>query len=380
MKLPTLRQCRGALLVLAYFGVMQGAAEARVNFGKQGDPIHLVVGFQPYYAESWSGVINNGKQFWKKYLPAGSTAEFQAALQGAIIVNAMTGEKQHIGYAGDMPSIAATSRVIKERGGTDIRIVAVSGTSKQQCNVLIVRTDAPQFKSGLDAVKWLAGKNTGSPHGACTDRFARLAFEKAGIKPATYLNQNNEVVTTNFRAGKIDGAVMQEPTAAHAIHAGLARRVATGEDFDALDGGFLIMLHDLIEQRPDVHRGWLESELDAQLFMADLNNAKEVTELVEKQTEQMERKTLWSALYGAYGGPGDVGQVKIQFDYVINDRVQGVLKDATLFLYNLPSKPVAAPEIRKDGVDDAVAREILKSRNLTSPVGLVKAQPMENFK
>ena len=48
----------------------------------------LVVGYQPYYTESWSGVVINGKQLWKKYLPPGSTVEFQIGLQGAIIVNA----------------------------------------------------------------------------------------------------------------------------------------------------------------------------------------------------------------------------------------------------------------------------------------------------
>ena len=182
-------------------------AAAEVNFGKAGDKVDLVVGYQPYYTESWSGVVNNGKAFWKKYLPAGSTAEFQVGLQGAVIVNAMTGEKQHIGYAGDMPSIAATFRNQKDRGGTDIRIVAVLGTSKQQCNLLLVRNDAPNFTNAADAMQWMAGKQVSSPHGSCTDRFARLAFKKAGIEPKTYLNQNIEVITTNFRAGKLDAAV-----------------------------------------------------------------------------------------------------------------------------------------------------------------------------
>ena len=36
-----------------------------------------------------------------------------------------------------------------------------------------------------------------APHGACTDRFALLAFEQAGIKPKKYLNQNIENIT-NF--------------------------------------------------------------------------------------------------------------------------------------------------------------------------------------
>lgn len=356
------------------------AVEAKVEFGKKGEPVQLVIGYQPYYTESWSGVVNNGKEFWKKHLPAGSKAEFQIGLQGAIIVNAMTGEKQHIGYVGDMPAIVSTFRNLKDRGGTDIRIVAVLGTSKQQCNIFLVKNDAPEFKNGMEAVKWMDGKNTSSPHGSCTDRFARLAFEKAGIKPASYLNQNIEVITTNFRAGKLDAAVIWEPTATKIVQSGLARRAASGEDFDALDGGFMIMLNDLIEQRPDVHRGWLESELDSQLFMADLKNAEEVSKLAEKQTEQIDRKVLWAALYGENPKSAGGGEVRVQLDFIVNERVQGLLNDATAFLNSLPNKPAAEPKIRDGGVTDAVAREVLKARGLSSPIGVIKAQPLSAFK
>lgn len=356
------------------------AVDAKVEFGKKGEPVQLVIGYQPYYTESWSGVVNNGKEFWKKYLPAGSTAEFQIGLQGAIIVNAMTGEKQHIGYVGDMPAIVSTFRNLKDRGGTDIRIVGVLGTSKQQCNIFLVKNDAPEFKNGMEAVKCMDGKNTSSPHGSCTDRFARLAFEKAGIKPASYLNQNIEVITTNFRAGKLDAAVIWEPTATKIVQSGLARRAASGEDFDALDGGFMIMLNDLIEQRPDVHRGWLESELDSQLFMADLKNAEEVSKLAEKQTEQIDRKVLWASLYGENPKSAGGGEVRVQLDFIVNERVQGLLNDATAFLNSLPNKPAAEPKIRDGGVTDAVAREVLKARGLSSPIGVIKAQPLSAFK
>ena len=356
------------------------AAHAATDFGKKGEPVKLVIGYQPYYTESWSGVVVNGKELWKKHLPAGSTAEFQIGLQGAIIVNAMTGEKQHIGYVGDMPGIVATFRNLPDRGGTDIRIVAALGTSKQQCNIFLVRNDAPQFKDGAEAVKWMAGKDTSSPHGSCTDRFARLAFKKAGIEPKSYLNQNIEVITTNFRAGKLDAAVIWEPTATKIVQAGLARRAASGEDFDALDGGLMIMLNDLIKQRPDVHRGWLEAELDAQLFLADLNNATEVSKLAEKQTEQIDRKVLWASLYGENPKSAGGGDVRMQLDFVVNDRVQSLLKDATEFLHGLSNKPAAAPQIREGGVDDSMAREVLKARGLTSPVGVIKAQPLANFK
>ena len=356
------------------------AAHATVDFGKPGDPVKLVVGYQPYYTESWSGVVMNGKQLWKKYLPAGSTVEFQIGLQGAIIVNAMTGEKQHIGYVGDMPAIVSTFRNLPDRGGTDIRIVATLGTSKQQCNIFLVRNDAPQFKNGREAVQWMGGKDTSSPHGSCTDRFARLAFKQAGIQPKTYLNQNIEVITTNFRAGKLDAAVIWEPTATKIVQGGLARRAASGEDFDALDGGFLIMLNDLITQRPDVHRAWLEAELDAQLFLADLNNAAEVSKLAEQQTEQMDRKVLWASLYGENPKNEGGGEVKVQLDYIVSERVQKLIAEATEFLNSLPAKPAAATKVRDGAIDDRIAREVLEKRGLKSPVSVVKAQPLSAFK
>ena len=370
----------GLGVAAAAFMAVPMAAQAEVDFGKPGEKVGLVIGYQPYYTESWSGVVNNGKQFWKKYLPEGSTAEFQIGLQGSVIVNAMTGEKQHIGYMGDMPAIASTFKNIKARGGTDIRIVSVLGTSKQQCNIFLVRNDAPDFANGSEAVKWMDGKLTSAPHGACTDRFARLAFEKAGIKPAKYLNQNIEIITTNFRAKKLDAAAIWEPTASKIVAAGLARRAASGEDFDALDGGFMVMLNDLISQRPDVHRGWLEAELDAQLFLADFNNASEVAALAASQTEAIDKKVLWSSLYGSTPAKQGGGEVKVQLDFVVTDRVQGLLDNATAFLYSLPKKPAAEAKIREGGVMDGVAQEILKARGLTSPIGVVKARPISDYK
>ncbi|KUO58653.1 MAG: nitrate ABC transporter substrate-binding protein [Alphaproteobacteria bacterium BRH_c36] len=365
----------GSATLLAAVTILSPAAVSAKDFGKPGEKVDLVIGFQPYYSESWSGVVNSSKQFWKKYLPEGSTATFQVGLQGAIIVNAMTGEKQDIGYVGDMPGIAATFRNRPDRGGTDIRIVAAIGTSKQQCNIFMVRTDAPEFADGKAALKWMDGKIVSSPHGSCTDRFARLAFEQTGITPGSYLNQNIEVITTNFRAGKLDATVIWEPTASKIAAAGLARRVASGEDFDALDGGLMIMLNDLIQQRPDVVKGWLNSELDAQLFVADLNNATAVSEMAEEATEQIDRKVLWSSLYGA-----PEGSVKVQFDFAINDRVKSLLKDATAFLYSLPKKPAASEAIREDGIMPQFAEEILKERGLTSPVGTVIGQPDSAYK
>lgn len=162
-------------MMLAFF---PGAATA-ASFGKENEKINLVVGYQPYYTEAWSGVVNNGKKFWKKYLPEGSTASFQVGLQGAVIVNSMTGEKQHIGYVGDMPGIVATFQSEPSRGGTDIRIVGVLGTSKQQCNVFLVRNEAPEFKSGREARDCRLNPGTGRDWGQLCGRSAGRAWQAA---------------------------------------------------------------------------------------------------------------------------------------------------------------------------------------------------------
>src|SRR3984885_4617801 len=187
------------------------------SYGKPGDPIDLTVGYQPYYTESWSGLIMRGKQFYEQYLPKGSTVNFQVGLQGAIIVNQMIAGKQDIGYAGDMPSIVATSK----SDIRDLRLVSTLGLGYDQCNIFLVRHDPPDFKSPDEAIKWLSGKTVAVPQGSCADRFARAVFKRMDIQPDQYLNQNIELITSGFRAGKIDAAVVWEPTASHLVLDGL---------------------------------------------------------------------------------------------------------------------------------------------------------------
>src|ERR671915_137336 len=106
---------------------------------KQGGPVHLTIGYQPYYTQAWSGVAMRGKEFWKKHLPEGSTVTFQVGLQGAVIVTQLLAGKQQIGYMGDMPSLVATSK----RSTRDLRIVATLGVARDQCNIFLVSTKAP---------------------------------------------------------------------------------------------------------------------------------------------------------------------------------------------------------------------------------------------
>ena len=376
MRTGTLKSLVLSTAVAATAAGLPATVSADVGFGKPGEAVDLVIGYQPYYTESWSGVVINGQELWKKYLPEGSTAKFEIGLQGSVIVGKLLGEKNHIGYMGDMPAIVSTT---KEKV-VDLRMVSVLGTSKQQCNVFLVPNDAPEFASGKDAVKWMDGKIIAAPHGACTDRFARLAFQQAGIEPSKYLNQNIENITKNLEAGKISGAAIWEPTASKIQLSGIARRVASGESFDGVDAGdagFLVMMNELIETRPDVHRGWLEAELDAQLYLADLNNASDVARMADEQTEGMDRKVLWYSLYGEVPDSMGGGPVKLTLDFVFNDKVKQLLSASTKFLHE--NKKVPAATLRDGAVDDAVAREVLAARGLKSPLGEIRGQPMTAF-
>ena len=368
-KKPILAAGVGVSMLAA--GAIQPAM-AEVGFGKPGEAIDLVVGYQPYYTESWSGVVINGQQSWKKYLPAGSDVKFEIGLQGSVIVGKMLGEKNHLGYMGDMPAIVSTTKQDK----VDIRMIAVLGTSRQQCNVFLVKNDAPEFANGMEAVKWMDGKLVAAPHGACTDRFARWAFEQAGVTPAKYLNMNIEVITSSFKNNKLDAAVIWEPTASKIQLSGLARRAASGESFDGVEGGdagFFAMLYEIIRDRPDVHRGWLEAELDAQLFMKDLGNATAISQMADDQTEGMDRRVLWASLYGQNPASIGGGEEKLTLRFVFDDTARQLVSAATKFLHG--RKVVPSATLRPEAMMDAVAQEVLDSRGLSAPIGFVGEQP-----
>jgi NitT/TauT family transport system substrate-binding protein len=342
---------------------------ADIDYGKPGTPVKLVVGYQPYYTQAWSGVVMRGKKFYEKYLPKGSEVEFQIGLQGAIIVNNLLAGKQNIGYMGDMPSIVSTTK----QDVADVRLVANLGLAFDQCNAFLVRKDAPEFKNADEAIKWLDGKTVAVPKGSCTDRFAQAVFKKANIQPSQYLNQNIEVITSNFRAGKLDAAVMWEPTTSRLVGEGLARLVATGASVKENDGGFLGMREDLIKQRPDVVKGWLEAELDAQLFMADPKNSAEIVKMAKEQTTGFSEKVLWNSLYGQY--PENAGGTATRniFYYTFTPEVRELINRAAAFLYSI--KSINVEKLRPEAIEAKWTEDILKERGLKAPIGEVKALP-----
>lgn len=361
--------CTCYSLLAALFMIVNPVTAKSADFGKPGDPVHLVVGHPCCYTEVWSVMVLHGKNFWKKYLPAGSTVTYDVGLQGSTIVNSMLANKQQIGYIGDLPAIIATTK----ESVADVRIVGVSGVAYDQCNILLARKDAPEFKSADEAAQWLSGKQMAVPKGTCSDIFARSVFERANVKPAAYLNQNVEVITSGFRAGKLDGAAIWEPVAARLVEEGLARRISSGVDYGLKDSSYIVMSAELINQRPDVVKGWLNAELDAQQFLADPANAAEVVNLVKTQTTGFPEKSLWSALYATYPKQQGGTNPRIELPFAFTPEVMSLVKKGTDFLHSI--KGISSAQLRPEAIMPQFAEAVLKDRKLNSPVGAVPALP-----
>ena len=361
-----MRRCRAVLLcalLTASLATNVSAQQAR------GEPVNIGVGYFPSWNGGWSGVVIKKKELWKKYLPAGSTVDFQVGLQGAIVVNNMLAGKQYIGYMGDMPAIVSPTK----QDVADVRLVATVGLGFDQCNIFLARNDAPKFKDATEALKWLDGKTVAVPKGSCTDRYAQSTFKKLNVNPKEYLNQNIEVITSNFRAGKLDAAVIWEPTASRLVQEGLARRVASGASVQENDGGFLAMRNDLITQRPDVVKAWLEAELDAQLYLADPKNSAEVVKMAKEQTTGFSERVLWYSLYGTYDPNAGGSPVRDYLPYTFTPDVRELINRASAFLYSI--KSINVEKLRADAIEPQWTEDILKARGLKAPIGEVKALP-----
>src|SRR5215467_12705028 len=124
-RFPVLAAPTAALLSLWMASGAWAEAEYRPLPAQQekGEPVHIRVYHQPYYTQSWSSSVMKVKQFWKKYLPPGSTVTYEIALQGALAVNAIVADKAEYGYGGDAPSVLGMTQ---DREKADIRGVWVN--------------------------------------------------------------------------------------------------------------------------------------------------------------------------------------------------------------------------------------------------------------
>lgn len=347
-----------------------GGTSSGATLSKTGQPVHLVIGYQPYYTEAWSALVLREKQLWKQYLPKGSTVDFQVGLQGSLIVAQMLAGKEEIGYTGDMPSIVGVSK----RSIRDLRIVATVGVSPDQCGIFLVRKSAPAFTSQVQAIKWMNSKTVATPQGSCTDRVTQAAFQEEGVKPKAYLNQSLDLVTSDFRSGTIDAAAAWEPTASKLVDDGLAQRVASGDSLGLTDAAFMLMSKQLLQQRPDIARDWLKAELAAERYLADPANATAIAHMAVSQTTGYTTQDMRDALYRGWpvAQGGAASGVKLELPFIVNGPAAALIKSAAAFLSKIHS--IGSAQLPSGAVDDSLARSVLRASGAKAGAGVIKSQ------
>ena len=359
-------------------GPTQPAAQPQAQ--PQGAPVKITVGWQPYYTGAWSALVVKELELWKKHLPPGSEVTWEVGLQGAIITNNMLAGKFQLGYVGDMPAIVASTK----RDQADVRFLAITGWANQQCNLFVVRPDAPQFASPQEAIKWMDGKKVAVPKGSCTDRFAQQVFAKEQVRPAEYLNQSIEVITSNLRAGKLDAAVIWEPTVTRVgdleIGEKTARIVATGADFGLPDTGAIIVRKDFLDQHPEVVKGWLKAEIEAQQFMISNypKNACQIAEWAVKNTTGFNKQQMWFALYGLleYSSSSRESGQRMEARLVFDPEVRALFKQSSDFL--LEQKIISQP-MPDDAIVEGPLQQAIKEMEVTVPLGAVPRHPLRDY-
>jgi NitT/TauT family transport system substrate-binding protein len=342
----------------------------------KGDPVSFNVAIRPDWTQGWFGMINQEKQFWRKYLPEGSEVTFSHPIQGGIVTSELIANKSVIGHNGDAPGLIATF----QRERVDIRAIGLIGSSPSgyHCYQILVRRDAPEFSSSKEALAWLADKKVATPKGSCSDRFFQYVLEKEGIQPAEYLNLSIGVITTSLRSGSIDGACTWDPQgAAVSDYAGegAARVVSTGYPWNERDSGTIVCRKDYMDEHPDIVKAWLKSEIEAQMWYCDPRNHAEVLQIAQKYVKGFSHKALWFSLAGLLPEPYYGGPTRDEKLFVWNDAVTELQSRVLQFL--AANKVIPSATLLDGAIDDSLAREAMKEMGVSSPLVTIPAVPLD---
>lgn len=352
------------VFVIAGLGLMPASAA---------EPVEITYGYHPYWTGGWTGVVIKQRELWKKYLPQGSVVNFEAHLTGPPMVNALLADKMQVGTMGDMPSYVATTK--KQQG--DIRLVSASMISAgQNCNLLVVRKEAPDFISPNEALTWLNGKDVSVHRGTCANRFFASILDGNAVKPKNLQYMTIEVIASSFEAGKLDAAAMWEPHARKVVEQGFAKYAATGAPFGEWDANFTLMRQDFIEKHPEAAKGWMKAEIEALQIMK--NEPMAVAQMVQNETQGYTQEILWKSLYERY--PDSTGGDDIVYigEMVFSPRVLDLMKKGYAFLHSL--KVIKSPEIPEDATNEGPLTAALSEMGITAPVVEITGMPTSAFK
>lgn len=333
----------------------------------EGPAINISTNYWLAWTGAWDTVILKEAKLWEKWLPKGSTVSWKRNLQGPPVITDLVAGKQEIGYIGDNPSIVSTTK----RALAPISIVAVNTISPgRMCGMIMVRSDAPEFKSPQEAAKWLDGKTIGVPKGSCADRLGQTMLKKENVT-ATWQQMQGEVIVTSLQAKKIDAAALYEPHLSKAVFDNHARYAISPAAYGEIDANTIVMRTDFIEKHRDVAIAWLKANIEALFFLRD--KPIETIEFVKKELPEYTRENLWFAIYGqppvVTGAAGPV----LRGMMVMTPDIRKMLERGYQFLLDL--KVVQEPALHKDAVRDDLITAAFNELGLDPSKGLFEIPP-----
>lgn len=311
---------RSRRAVLATTGATGAGLLAGCVGGGSGDPVEtLTVGYQPYYAESWSALVIKHAGLAEKHLPDSyAVSSWDVALQGAIVGNRMIAGKNDIGYTGDMPTITA---IANEE--TPISAVGIAGFSKgQQCNLAVVPSN-----SDIDSVADLSGRTFGVTTGACTHRFMLRMAQAEGID-YDIKDQGINSILASVREGSLSVGFGWEPAMYRvASQKQEARYLLSGGPYDIPDAAGIIMPDRLLEDHPEAAKAWMKAELEAKHIMR--TDHERTLDLVarEQLLDDYDRSTIEGCLYRNLDINPDVDRLEFVTDYGAVEPAGTLLKE-----------------------------------------------------
>lgn len=339
-----------------------------------GKPVTIGVGYFPSWVGGWSGAIIKHLELWKKYLPAGSKIEWDVQVVGPPIANNLLAGKLQIGYLGDTPGFVATTK----RSIADLRIVSINLLSDtgQICGDILVRSDAPQFKTTEEAIAWLNGKKIGvSGKGSCGDRFVTHLIKKYNIR-AEIQHLDPTIIKTALQSKKIDAAQSFQPHVAQITAGGFGRLVLTGSEMNWHEGSVILMRKDFIDSNREIAKNWLKADIEASQFM--LKNPIETVKLISKDLPGFSIKDLWTALYGKLPHNVKSSQINAVAQVPFDKAIMDYIMEAFEFLHSIGAITVNKP------MEGAIYTELLdqavKEMGVKLPLGQFKGRPIEEFK
>jgi ABC-type nitrate/sulfonate/bicarbonate transport system substrate-binding protein len=317
----------GTGLLAGCIGGGGGGSGGGNGSGGGGGGMSMRIGYQPYYAESWSSLIIKHAGLADKHLPDGYSVEgWEIALQGSVVGNRMIAGKNQVGYTGDMPTITAIAS-----DETAISAVGVAGFSNgQQCNLAIVPSD-----SNVEVPSDLNGKTFGVTTGSCTHRFMLRMVEQEGID-YEIKDQGINSILAGVRQGSLGVGFGWEPVMNRVVsQEGEGRYVLSGAEYDLPDAAGIIMPDSLIENHPEAAKGWMKAELEAKHIMR--SDHERTLDLVAQESElsDYDRSTLRNCLYENLEINPEIDRLEFVTDYGTVDAAGELLREnAPQFLKN----------------------------------------------